>query len=372
MEKIIEMVQSFMGKVDFLELGSTLSPAVYILAAGAILIIVGFFISLGVKSGSKANKFRKHLDDTVAFVNANGTIDAENVDQLNARIQDSRMPLSVAKGWGAFLEQQTGYPSDYITESEALGARKGNCKYKAGKGFFKVWSSIVILLCIAVSAICCYDVVAGIDVASVKGIQAIVLLVLPVLGTLVVPWLVYVIFGAFLACAGKKQYKKVQQSFRKFQDALDTNVIIFRETQDEFISENIEEINAAIEDILASKLGDSEILEIVTTPKIDESLIVEEAPAPVVAPVEVVEEVAADVAVAPETPEEARGLHLLELVNLTVRVAEDPALDEQTLAEFATYLDEQITSGIYSPEEEDIFADCLAVCAGVYFDKFEK
>ena len=106
MEKIIEMVQSFMGKVDFLELGSTLSPAVYILAAGAILIIVGFFIALGVKSGSKANKFRKHLDDTVAFVNANGTIDAENVDQLNARIQDSRMPLSVAKGWGAFLEQQ--------------------------------------------------------------------------------------------------------------------------------------------------------------------------------------------------------------------------------------------------------------------------
>ena len=371
MNKIIESIQAVMDKVDVLELGGTLSPAVYILALGAILVIITFFIALAIKSGSKANKLRKHLDDTVAYVNANGTVDAENVDGLNARIQAKQMPLSVKRGWGVFLEQQTGYPSDYITENDCLGARKGNPNYKTGKGFYKVVGSIVILACILLSAISCYDVVKGIDVASVEGIKGIVLLVLPVLGTLVVPWIVYVIFGAFLNLAGKNEYKKVQQSFRKFQDALDTNVIIFRETQDEFISENIEEINAAIEDILASKLGDSEILEIVTTPKVDESLVIEEE-TPVIEPIAVEPEVAAVVDEVPMTEEEQRELYLVQLVNLTIKVAEDPALDEQTLVEFAEYLDGEVTSGNYSQEELDIFLDCLAVCAGIYDEKFAK
>ncbi len=275
MEKIIESIQSILGNLNFLNLEGTLSPAIYVLAIGAILVLITFFIALAIKSGSKANKLRKHLDDTVAYINATGTIDAENVDGLNARIQASVMPESVKRGWGAFLEQQTGYPSDYIPESEALGARKGNPNFKGGKGFYNVVSAIIILVCLLLAAIGCYDVIEGIEIASVEGIKGIVLLVLPVVATLVGPWLVYVIFGAFLNLAGKNQYKKVQQSYRAFQDALDTNVIIFREVQDEFISENIEEINAAIEDILASKLGDSEILEIVTTPKVDESLVIE-------------------------------------------------------------------------------------------------
>lgn len=371
MNKIIESIQAVMDKVDFLELGGTLSPAVYILALGAILVILTFFIALAIKSGSKANKLRKHLDDTVAYLEANGTVDAENVDGLNSYIQAKEMPLSVKRGWGNFLDQQTGYPSDYIAETDCLGARKGNPNYKSGKGFYKVVGSIVILACILLSAISCYDVVKGIEVASVEGIKGIVLLVLPVLGTLVVPWIVYVIFGAFLNLAGKNEYKKVQQSFRKFQDALDTNVIIFRETQDEFISENIEEINSAIEDILASKLGDSEILEIVTTPRVDESLIIEEE-TPVIEPVVAQPEAVATVDEAPISPEEERELYLVQLVNLTIKVAEDPALDETTLVEFAEYLDGEVTSGNYSDEEKDIFLDCLAVCAGIYDEKFAK
>lgn len=371
MEKIIESIQSVMNKIDFLKLGGTLSPAVYILALGAVLVVVTFLIALAIKSGSKANKFRKHLDDTVAYLNANGTVDAENINGLNARIQAKEMPVSVARGWGAFLEQQTGYPSDYITENDVIGARKGSPKYNGGKVFYKLVGSIVILVCLLLSAIGCYDVVKGIDVASAEGVKGMVLLVLPVLATLVVPWIVYVILGACLNLAGKKQYKKVQQSFRKFQDALDTNVIIFRETQDEFISENIEEINAAIEDILASKLGDSEILEIVTTPKVDESLVIPEE-APVIEPVEVEDEVAAVVDEAPATPEEERGQRLIELLNLTIKAGNDPALTEETLVGFAEYLDSQVNSGEYTESEKEIFEDCLAVCAGVYDEKFGK
>ncbi len=60
----------------------------------------------------------------------------------------------------------------------------------------------------------------------------------------------------------------------------------------------------------------------------------------------------------------------MELVKLTVRVAEDPALTEESLVEFTEYLASEFNSGRYTPEESELFADCLAVCSGVYFDRF--
>ena len=56
----------------------------------------------------------------------------------------------------------------------------------------------------------------------------------------------------------------------------------------------------------------------------------------------------------------------------TIKVAEDPALDETTLVEFAEFLDAEVSSGAYTGEEKEIFLDCLAVCAGVYDEKFAK
>ena len=67
-----------------------------------------------------------------------------------------------------------------------------------------------------------------------------------------------------------KQYSKLEKAFSEFQNALDDKVLIYAEEEDEFVSENIGEINAAIEEIILDKLQNKQIVEIVTAPKIEE------------------------------------------------------------------------------------------------------
>ncbi len=381
--EIVNQIKSFLfsESLDFLNLGAELSPAVYIMAIGAILVLVAFFIALGIKSGSKVNKFRKHLDDTVAYVNAGEDIDETNVEGLNARIQDARMPRSVAKGWGNFLDQQVGYPSDYIAEKDVVGDRK-SCSFKAGKCFYHLISWIVILVCAGLAAICHLDIIEATDWSTAQSVADGVKFVLPVLGMVVVPLIVYVIFSAFLGLAARNQYKKTVKSFRKFQDAIDGKVVIFREPQDEFIAENIDEINSAIDEILANKLGDSEIIDIVTTPAISEENVVEEveeipeAPAPVVEEPTVKAEVAAEVAPAPAPApmtEEERQSQFVELVRIVDRLSKDPAATEQDVIDLAVYLDEVKESGLYNgAEEQEILDICLNALTGIYDERYAK
>ncbi len=384
--EILEKIKSFLLKdIDFLKLGE-LSPAVYLMAGGAILVLIAFFIALGIKGGSKVNKFRKHLDETTAYVNAGEDIDETNVDGLNARIQDARMPHAVAKGWGNFLDQQVGYPSDYIVEKDVIGDKK-SCNFKKGNAFFGIVSWIVILIVAGLTAILHLDILQKADWSQAKSVADGLKFALPVIGMVVVPIIVYIIFNAFLHLAGSNQYKKTVQSFRKFQDALDSKVIIFREPQDEFIAENIDEINSAIDEILANKLGDSEILEIVTPPTIPEEQAVEEvAPAPAEEPAAeptVEEEVAAEVApqtpVAPAAPEEepiteeARQSRFIGLISIVSRLLVDPNATEEDVIELAVYLDSVKESGLYpEQEEQELLGDCLYVLAGFHDDKYGK
>lgn len=377
--EIVNQIKSFLfsESLDFLNLGAELSPAVYIMALGAIVVLVAFFIALGIKAGSKVNKFRKHLDDTTAYVNAGEDIDETNVEGLNARIQDARMPRSVAKGWGNFLDQQVGYPSDYIAEKEVVGDSK-SCNFKAGKCFYHLISWIVILVCIGLAAICHLDIIEATDWSKAQSVADGVKFVLPVLGMVVIPLIVYVIFSAFLGLAGRNQYKKTVKSFRKFQDAIDGKVVIFREPQDEFIAENIDEINSAIDEILANKLGDSEIIDIVTTPAIAEENVVEEVEeieAPAVEEPIVKAEVAAEVAPAPAPviTEEERQSQFVELVKIVDRLSKDRFATEQDVIDLAVYLDEVKESGLYNgAEEQEILDICLNALTGIYDERYAK
>lgn len=369
--EFIDSIKSFLtNDLNFLNLSGALNPAVYILLFGSIVLLVLFFIALGIRSASKGNKFRKHLEDTVAFVNAGDTIDENNVADLNARIQSPLMARAVAKGWGAFLDQQTGYPSDYISENEVFGDRKNNPDYKGGKGFFAFVGAVIVLLCALLAAIGCIDTVRGIDVSAAAGAAAVMEFILPVIGAIAVPLIVYVILLGILGILSNSLLKSTTAAFRSFQDALDTKVIIFRETQDEFITENIEEINAAIEDIIASKLGDSEILEIVTTPEIDEELAVPEEPAPAPAP----EPAPAPVeeAAAAEEPVQTKEQLLLQLVYIADAASKDPDITADQLIELAEYLEQARADGDYNEEENEIFDACMIILSGTYFERFEK
>ena len=376
--EFIDSIKSFLtNDLNFLNLSGALNPAVYILLFGSIVLLVLFFIALGIRSASKGNKFRKHLEDTAAFVNAGDTIDENNVEELNARIQSPLMARAVAKGWGAFLDQQTGYPSDYISENEVFGDRKNNPDYKGGKGFFAFFGAVIVLLCALLAAIGCIDTVRGIDVSTGAGVAAVMEFILPVIGAIAVPLIVYVILLGILGILSNSLLKSTTAAFRSFQDALDTKVIIFRETQDEFITENIEEINAAIEDIIASKLGDSEILEIVTTPEIDEELAVPEEPAPVAeepAPAPAPEPAPAPVeeAAAAEEPAQTKEQLLLQLVYIADAASKDPDITADQLIELAQYLEEARANGDYNDEENEIFDACMIILSGTYYERFEK
>ena len=372
--EFIDSIKSFLtNDLNFLNLSGALNPAVYVLLFGSIVLLVLFFIALGIRSASKGNKFRKHLEDSAAFVNAGDTIDENNVEELNARIQSPLMARAVAKGWGAFLDQQTGYPSDYISENEVFGDRKNNPDYKGGKGFFAFVGAVIVVLCALLAAIGCIDTVRGIDVSTGSGAAAVMEFILPVIGAIAVPLIVYVIILGILGILSNSLLKSTTAAFRSFQDALDTKVIIFRETQDEFITENIEEINAAIEDIIASKLGDSEILEIVTTPEVDEELAVPEEPAPVA------EEPAPEPAPAPveeaaaaEEPVQTKEQLLLQLVYIADAASKDPDITADQLIELAEYLEQARANGDYNDEENEIFDACMIILSGTYYERFEK
>lgn len=398
LRNFIDQFRAFLlGDGNVLKLEEGLAPALYIIIFGVLGVILAFIIAIIVKNTGRASKFKKQLDDATAYTEATGTVDEENVFGLNQRIQ--AMPESVSKGWGNFLEQQTGYPSDYIAKNEVLGESKNNPNYSSGWGVFNFLSILTILLCWGISALgsahMLFDYPAHLEKTAV-----ILGYILPVFGALIVPLIAYLIFYFIFVHRQKRTFKKLETSFSAFQDALDNNVIIFREANDEFIEENIEEINAAIEDILANKLGQNDILEIVTTPEIDESLIIEdEQDIPLVdeepwtdedpfldeewkgeevdeEPVEeVVEEPVEEVfEEAKETEEERErrlGERLVQLVFLADQASKDPDITKEEMTELREFLALTKDSGDYpSDAEQEIFESCLIILDGAYAVRF--
>jgi hypothetical protein len=205
--------------------------------------------------------------------------------------------------------------------------------------------------------------------------EKITLIVLAVAGAICGPLLIYVIFLAVLNGAYTSQFKKMTASFRAFQDALDNSVMLFREEQDEFVSENIEEINATIEEILANKLDNKELIEIVTTPKIDESFEIPKVEAPVApipappetkpAPVVTSTEVAAsDI----KNEDVRKGERLVQLVYIASKASKDPNITNDQLVELAELIYQAKNSNDYtSPDEQSIFDDCLEVLSSAYY-----
>ena len=374
MKNFLDSIAQFLNtKIDFLHLDD-LSPALYLLVAGAVLVLIAFFIALIAYAAGKTVKFRKKLDKTTAYVEQEGIIDEANVEALNEQIQT--LPTAIGRGWGNFLEQQTGYPSDYITEKEALYSKKSHAKKAGGRVWFDLASAIIILVIAALSCIACLEIVSD-PALDAKTLSAALRVILPVVGTLVCPLIVYVILRAILCGVYHGGYRKTKKSFVKFQEALDNYVAIFREEEDQFVAENIEEINAAIEEILANKLENREIIEIVTTPQVvaeEPVTVVEETPPPAIVEPEPEPEPEPEAepevvaAAEPQTEEERRGSFLLELVYLADRASRDPNITQEQLVELAEYLYSVMTSGDYdNDEEQEIFTACLQILAGAYY-----
>jgi len=376
MDSFVKSVADFLNnKIDFLDAGKY-SPAVYIAAAGVLGLLIVFFIALLGKNGSKLTKLRKKLQDTTAYVNAMRIIDENNVELLYDKIRMMSRPVNV--GWTAFMTQQTGYPSDYITEKECLDERKSGVGFRPAKGFFVIASILVLCVCVALANIACFEMLSDLSLQSATAVT------LAVLGAVCIPLLFFIVFLAILGGSYKKAYRKLSAAFQAFQDALDSSVVIFREELDEFVSENIEEINSTIEEILANKLNNTEVIELVTTPRIEEEEVPAEpvvplvapapapspapapapSPAPAPAPAPVKDAVIETAAAAVVSEEVAKGNRLIQLVYIVEAAVSDAASTASDIDDLAQLIYAYMTNGDYTtPDEREILAECLTILA---------
>ncbi len=370
---IMDKIADFMhNSIDFLGL-KELSPGLYIIAGGAILILLGFLIACIAMSKSKTKQSARALDEVTAYIDATGVIDEENVGGLNDRIKT--LPKDINKGWQAFLDQQAGYPSDYFSNNQSK-----KCKCGAGIGFFKAFAKISILLVFLITSLTYHaefvDTTAtGITVALIA-----------VIGTIVAPCFLYLVFLGMLKCMGKKQCKRYNVAETAFLEALDNNVIVFKEEEDDFVSSNVEELNANIDELLINKLDNVEIFEIVTTPVTDISEIPDEVeeveetiePEEVIEVIEPVEPIAPATEVEPEvvatadeepvlaTEEEKLAYHLLQLVTLVDTASKDPNLTADDVEALQELIARALIDGNYpDPEEQELLGLCFTILDAV-------
>lgn len=352
------------------DLASQIGLAADLLLAifGIALVAILFALSLIFKGQSALKSLAKKLDSATAFLQASEEITEENVEAFNNKLKT--MPESIIRGWGFFLEQKVGYPSDYITSRDVLSDQKLNTKNRAGRTFFRIMSALVIVLTIW----CEYIIGKGASLASIglADFTSDFVLVASIIAVFCAPLLVYVILSAVLSVLYNKQYLKLENSFASFQNALDAKVIIYAEEEDEFVSENIGEINAEIEEIISDKLENKEIIEIVTAPKAEQEEIAEvigEEPAAEVEELvaEPVDESTAQeeepvAIVLEDTPEaaeerEQRLSALIEIIDTAVY--RDPKVTREDIEELALILSEELRSPYRDDEDRAVIEDSM-------------
>lgn len=344
------------------EIGADLMLAI----CGVVGVVVMFLISLLIRNFSLTKAFTKKLLITTAYLQTEDEITEENVEGLNNNLKT--MPESIQRGWGCFLEQKIGYPSDYILARDVLIDKKINGRNNAGKTFFGIASAIIVIFTIWLE----YMISAGqsLTEAGLNDFTSNFELVGAIIAAFCVPLLIYIILNAVLRVLYNKQYKKLEKAFADFQNTLDAKVIIYEEEEDEFVSENIGEINAAIEEILANKLEQKELIEIVTAPKQEEkeAVDVEEAVEPVEEEVEQEieeekqpeEEIIQGAPVIPERTEEEKQQTLTGLIAIIDQaVYNDPEVTKQEIEELAVIIENERRHGLHSDPDKEILENCL-------------
>ncbi len=355
---------------DFLS-GSALGSDLTLAICGVAAVVVLFLFSLIFWSLSSTQSFRKKLVFTEEYLKNSDEITEENVEGLNKELQ--KMPEDMQKGWGCFLEQKVGYPSDYITKKDVLQDKKFSGSSKAGKTFFGISSAVVIILTIWLM----YMVSSGKSLTQVglSDFTSNFEVVVAIIAALCAPLLVYIVLAAVLNFLYRVQYRKLEENFSAFQNALDNKVIIYSEEEDEFVSENIGEINLAIEEILANKLEDKAIVEVVTAPgtvakkeepKQEEKEETKEEAEQVKEPEQKEEPKKEDTDTPEQTPQEtqARLQNLIDIIDQAVY--EDKNVTKQQIEELALIINNEMENSFRDEKDKEALKECLVKLVNKY------
>lgn len=246
-------------------LNSDIYPLYIALFGVVALIAVFIFAVIYIKYG-KLNRFKKDLLATNKYIESIGIIDEDEVPELYNKIE--KLPNAIQQGWSKFMDQQVGYPSDYIDDDVVFSDKKVDKIKSSGRHLFTVLGEIVVF--ITLFAICLSSIFEINDVVNNPALAAVwTKLILNIFIGIAIPNVAFLIFYIILVFMRNHDTVVAAKLFDDFQDNLDRSVTLMRDEIPEYVSENMQEINAYIDEILKNKLDDKEIIELITTPVFD-------------------------------------------------------------------------------------------------------
>ncbi len=251
-----------------------LALALVAVAIVAIVFVVAVLISLFGKS----RKLIKRFDEVGQYIDSEGgAIDQDKLDGLYSFIE--HLPQPIVDGWSNFLGQLIGYPSDYINDANVMVDPAFAGKKNVASMIFSALSVVVVAVFGYLGAMLCPALTD--EVLSTQGI--IVNTLFDVLSVIVFPVIAAVVGILLLSAINALQGKKLTAAYKRMKDALDTGVIVTSENLDEqeaedgedkpYVPGKVEKIDVLddeIEKIIASKIEQNELIEIVTTPRVAE------------------------------------------------------------------------------------------------------
>lgn len=280
MNKIITSVKNVLSQITFLP-----NDELKLAIIGGIVTIVIFLVALLISSGSKINVLRRRIIKFISKAANFPKIDETNVDKVYAGMKS--LPESVAKGWGRFLDERAGYPSDYVTARDCIGGHEYSGKNTAGKVVYSVFGVIVWAVIAFLTAGVCAESLSASGFADLfKNFSGAA----SILSAVLVPVAVFVIFYFVLQRVYSKQRKRLEMCFASMQDLLDEKVIVPGRERAPYENESLEDIAKKVDELIEGRMEDGEPIEVLSLPDgIEEELPdepVEEAEEPETAPVD--------------------------------------------------------------------------------------
>lgn len=352
MENIIQQVSEMLSKLSFIP-GTALKLAF----VGVVLLVIVFIISALLTLGSKIKGLTKKLLEVVITTVKMDRVDEENVEVFKAELL--KLPESVNDGWGRFMEQRVGYPSDYMKEKSVLDENYYTTQNTAGKIVFKVFGALIIALIAVLTVFLCATDASNIGLKDfVDNFKVVGALISSVL----LPVLFFIIFDIIIFAIYRKQRNRLQLTYKTFQDTLDEKVVIYASDEEEFTSENLDEITKNIEQIIAQRMDNKEIIEVITAPKLNamESNVEQ---AVEIMPVEEEEVVATQ----PISKEEQRN-YLVVLISIVENAIADPEVKTEDLEQIAELIYTNL-GAFDEPEDKAILDECLHKLSDVFYTK---
>ena len=324
--KLTEALGSFLPEIDIsIKLG----------IIGGIIILLLFFIALGIGAGSKITQYRKKLIAGAKMLNEQPPITESNVEVVYKELETH--PDEVKQGWEAFMDQRVGYPSDYITTKDVMAKRDFSGKGTAAKAFLIILGAVVWALIGVIGSMS--DVEADSVMSAVVALEFII-----------IPVAVYIITILLLDIAFNRKIRRLGLTLISFCEILDAKVVVSDKEEREFVSDNLEEINRRVEELIAGRKSGEDVIEVIAAPRVEE---VEE--------IETIEPEEVPITLAEMTAEEKENYFML-LLDVVDRAIADESCTEDDYALIASSIyDEAVKSGaIDNPDDMAIFEDCFS------------